>query len=100
MMALTSHESYEDIRNLESSSDMREGNNLMVKGLLYGVTINLYAFYVFMVDMIDSSSDGTSVVNMLVCRLNKKKFKLCEKTIKPNDLKVSSRHGTILDLSK
>jgi len=100
MMALTSHESYEDIRNLESSSDMRKGNNLMVKGLLYRVTINLYVFYVFMVDMIDSSSDGTSVVNMLVCRLNKKKIKFCEKTIKPNDLKVSSRHGTILDLSK
>jgi hypothetical protein len=35
-----------------------------------------------------------------VCRLKKKKTKLCEKTIKPNDLKVSSRHGTILDLSR
>lgn len=72
-MALTSYESYEDIRNLESSSDMREGNNLMGKGLLYGVTINLYVFHAFMVGMIDNSSDGTSVVNMLVCRLNKKK---------------------------
>ena len=72
-MALTSYESCEDIRNLESSSDMREGNNLMGKGLQYGVTINLYVFHAFMVDMIDNSSDGTSVVNMLVCRLNKKK---------------------------
>jgi len=99
-MALTSYESCEDIRNLESSSDMREGNNLMGKGLLYGVTINLYVFHAFMVGMIDNSSDGTSVVNMLVCRLNKKKTKFCEKTIKLNDLKVSSRHGTILNLSR
>lgn len=100
MMAMTSHESSEDILNLDSSSDMRESNNLAVKSLPYGVTINLYEFHASVVNMISSSLDGISVANILVCRLNPKKARFYEKTIKPNDLKVSSRHGAVLDLNR
>jgi hypothetical protein len=53
-----------DIHDLVSSSDMWKSNNLMVKGLSYGVTINLYVLLVFLVDKIDSNLDGISVVSM------------------------------------
>ena len=86
--------------DLESISDMWEGNNLMVKGLLNGVTINLYGLHVFVVDKIDSIQDGTNVVNMQGCSLNLGKVKLCEKTMKPNDLGAGSKHGAVLNLNR
>jgi hypothetical protein len=43
---------------------MWKSNNLMVKGLSYGVTINLYVLLVFLVDKIDSNLDGISVVSI------------------------------------
>lgn len=52
---------------------MWKSNNLMVKGLSYGVTINLYVLLVFLVDKIDSNLDGISVVSIQGCRLNLKK---------------------------
>lgn len=53
-MVLMSHGFGEHMCDLESISNMWEGNNLMVKGLLNGVTINLYVLHVFVVDKIDS----------------------------------------------
>ena len=58
------HKQENDIHDLVSSSDMWESNNLMVKGLLYGVTINLYVLLVFLVDKIDSNLDCISVVSI------------------------------------
>ena len=72
---------------------MWEGNNLMVKGLLNGVTVNLHVLNAFVVDKIENNLDGTSVVSMHGCRLNLGKAKLCEKTLKPNELGVGNKHG-------
>jgi hypothetical protein len=54
---------------------MWEGNNLMVKGLLNGVTVNLHVLHAFVVDRIENNLDGTSVVSMPECRLNLGKAK-------------------------
>jgi hypothetical protein len=99
-MMLMSHGFGEHIRVLESSSAMWEGNNLMVKDLLYGMIVNLYVLRAFMVDRIDTNLDGTSVINMQWCRLNLRKTKLCEKITKPNDLEAGNKYGTILNLSR
>jgi hypothetical protein len=99
-MMLMSHGFGEHILDLESSSAIREGNNLTVKDLQYGMIVNLYVLRAFMVDRIDTNLDGTSVINMQWCRLNLRKTKLCEKTTKPNDLEAGNKHGTILNLSR
>ena len=72
---LTSLINYQIDGDLESSSDMWEGNNLMVKGLLNGVTVNLHVLHAFVVDRIENNLDGTSVVSMPECRLNLGKAK-------------------------
>jgi hypothetical protein len=63
-MMLISHWFGEHIHDLESNSDLWEGNNLTVKNLLYKVIVNLYVLRAFMVDRIDTNLDDTSVVNM------------------------------------
>ena len=95
-----SHGFGEDMCDLESISDMWQGNNLTVKGLLNGVTIKLYVLHVFVVDRIDGIQDGTNVVSMQGCSLNLRKVRLCEKTMNTNDLGAGNKHGAVLNLNR
>ena len=53
-----------DIRQLQSSRDMRQGNNLAVIALLDGVTGRIYVPRALMENKIGRNLDRTSVISM------------------------------------
>jgi hypothetical protein len=55
---------------------------------------------VFVIDGVGCNLDGTSVVNMEWSRMNWTETELCEETKQPNDLRASSRHGSVLYFSR